>query len=108
MRLVVRRLQTFPAFCAGRPVPVSKLGELAAVDTADVVALGRFGVHGDAVARLLVRCADGTEYQVMHLDQADHAARLWLNRLTRAWKDMPRTDRYVGWGEVWHPLTQAR
>lgn len=103
MRLTVRQLQAFPAFCGGRPVPVGRAHSTTQqVDTTQVAAVGRFGVHGDAVARLLVRLHTGEEFQVMHQDQADPAAALWLRRITRKWTDMPHTDRHVGWAVIWH------
>ena len=96
---------SFPGVCGGAPVPVGpRASERLTVDASHVVAVGRFGTHGDAVARLLVRLADGTEYQVMHQDQDDEATARWLRRTTRKWNEMPRTDRHIGWSVIWHVL----
>jgi hypothetical protein len=101
MDLTVRKLQSFgPRAYAGQAIPVGTRGECARIQAEDVVALGRFGSHGDAVSRLLVRVASGERYQIMAADQTAEGAR-WLRKRSKAFKGYPHTSREIGWSEVW-------
>jgi hypothetical protein len=79
---------------------VGRKAETTTVEADDVVAFGRFGTHGDAVARLLVRLRDGREFQVAYADQSPEATS-WLRSRLRKWRDMPRTSREIPWSFLW-------
>jgi hypothetical protein len=99
MRLVVRRLVTFPfgAF-GGQPVPFGT--ERFDTTTEAVVAFGRFGSYGDFVSRTLVRLDTGEVAQVTYGDQSPETAR-WLRSQLRRWTAMPNPTREMPWGTRW-------
>lgn len=86
MKLIARKLVTFPKAYGGQPVPFGS--ERIETTTDAVVSFGRFASYGDFVTRILAKLDTGEMVQLVYADQTAEVAK-WMRKRLHAWKTMP-------------------